>query len=167
MTAVPIAIADAVVTQINAAAEDDEFSIAGITANRSYFDWDEKYESLGSPLVDVVFLTHQKPDAIRLNARNKLRYEVGVDVCVRQRFEATDRHESTGRLKNTSVDPLVTLLQEIHELFVSNRNTQTLPEEEQANWTAIEVMSWVNQKKLRQGFFEGVVRLRFDFTKAI
>lgn len=167
MSAVPIRIADAVVAEINAAVTASSFSTLGFTAVRRYFDWDADYKDLDTMAVEVVFRVTQPRDSIALESAGTLSYKVATDIVIRKRFATSDRNDSDGRLKNTSVDPLVTLLQEFHELFVTTRNTIPLDSETSANWTGSDVLSWVNQAKLRQGLFEGVVRIEFDFQKAV
>jgi len=163
--AIPIRIADAVTTEINSAAAADAFSIGEFEARRSYADWDDKFSDLSIMAVDVVYVVSQS--TIELDAAGSLEYNVAIDIAVRKRFEPVDRDESTGRLLNASVDPLVTLLQELHEHFVAARNTIVLDAVTEANWTDSQMMSWVNQRKLREGMFEGVVRIKFNVPKVI
>jgi len=168
MTAVPILVADAVVAEINSAA----VAIGlpdGIEARRSYADWDESFEGLKTTAIDVVVTAANSSagSIIELESAGSLEYKPMIDIAIRKRFELEDRDPSDGRLLNASVDPLVTLLQDIHEHFVSQRNSVVLDDETAANWIEGNVMSWVNQRKLRQGLFEGVVRIKFTYSKAI
>jgi hypothetical protein len=163
--AIPIRIADAVTAEING----QSFSIGEFTAYRSYADWDDKFEDLTTMAVDVVYVT--RDTEIGLDSRGFIGYVCSVDIAVRKVFGPTDRegNESNraGRLKNTSVDPLVTLLEQIHEYFVGERANVVLDDETEANWLESDVKSWVNQRKLRDGLFEGVVRIKFSLRKAI
>lgn len=163
--AITIRIAEAVTADINSAAADDVFTIGQFVARRSYADWDDKFTDLSEMAVDVVYVVSQS--TIGLQAVGSLEYDVAIDIAVRKRFEPIDRDEATGRLRNESVDPLVTLLQEIHEHFVLDRNSTVLDDVPEANWTDSQVVSWVSQRKLREGFFEGVVRIKFNVQKVI
>jgi len=167
MTAVPILVADAVVAEINSAA----VAIGlpdGVTARRSYADWDEKFEDLETAVIDVVFAASNSSvgSLVELETVGHLNYRPMIDIAVRKRFEPQDK-DTDGRLLNASVDPYVTLLQSIHEHFVAQRNDVVLDDATAANWIEGNVMSWVSQRKLRQGLFEGVVRIKFDYRRAI
>ena len=167
MTAVPILVADAVAAEINSAA----VAIGmpdGIEARRSYADWDENFEGLKTTAIDVVFAASNSSmgSLVDLESAGWLSYRPMIDIAIRKRFEPTDR-DNDGRLLNASIDPLVTLLQSIHEHFALARNSVVLDDATATNWIEGNVMSWVNQRKLRQGFFEGVVRIKFDYRRAI
>jgi len=165
MSAVPILLADAVATAINAAEVADQFEPLEFVARRSYADWDEEYTDLSDMAVDVVF-TASNSGAIELDSASSLMSEPTIDVAIRKRFGQSDRDE-TGRLKNESVDPFVSLVEQIHELFSGDRASDIdLGGGITANWTEGNVVSWVNQRMLREGLFEGVVRLRFSVNKA-
>lgn len=168
MTAVPILIADAVAAEINSAASDIGLP-DGVTARRSYADWDENFEGLKTTAIDVVFAASNSSmgSLVELESAGWLEYKPMIDIAIRKRFEQKDRDPSTGRILNESVDPFVTLLQDIHEHFVTRRNEVVLDDATAANWIEGNVMSWVNQRKLRQGLFEGVVRIKFDYRRAV
>jgi hypothetical protein len=167
MTAVPILIADAVATEINSEAVAIGLP-TGIEARRSYADWDENFEGLKTTAIDVVFAASNSAmgSLVELEAADWLAYRPMVDIAIRKRFEQTDR-DTDGRLLNTSVDPLATLLQSIHEHFAARRNSGVLDGLAEAKWLEGNVMSWVNQRKLRQGLFEGVVRIKFSYRRQI
>jgi hypothetical protein len=166
MTAIPVAIADAVAEEINTARLADQFAVSDFDAVRSYADWDEKYEGLDRLAVDVVFVATQQPGSIDLVARGFIEYQHSVDIAVRKRFGTADRG-TDGRLKNASVDPLIELVQQLHEHFAARRTTGVLDDLEETNWEGANVSSWVSYRKLRQGLFEGVVRIRFLTRKAL
>jgi len=166
MSAVPIQLADAIAEVINTAAADDQFAPLDFVARRSYADWDEEYTDLKDMAVDVVF-SASGAGVIELDSASSLGSELTIDVAVRKRFAPSDRDDRTGRLKNASVDPLVSLLEQIHELFSGDRaNDIDLGGGITANWSEGNVVSWVNQRMLREGLFEGVVRMRFNVSKA-
>jgi len=167
MSSVSIQIAQAVTDDINAYT----FAIGAFTARRSYADWDEKFSDLNDMQVDVVYVSHQtsRDDAMmELDSATTMLYRPAVDIAVRKRFEDDARDTVTGRMNVSAVDPYVSLLEEIHELFVSRRNTDVLRSTTlDATWDESMVLSWVNQKKLRAGLFEGVVRITFNVSRAI
>jgi hypothetical protein len=165
MTAVPILLANEVASVINTAAAADQFAIADIVARRSYPDWDDEYTDLKDLSVDVVF-TASNSGAIELDSESSLGSQPTIDVAVRKRFLQADRDEATGRLRNESVDPLVRLVEQIHELVAAERGTPIeLGDSISASWMESNVVSWVNQRMLREGLFEGVVRIRFNVNK--
>jgi hypothetical protein len=165
MTAVPILLANEVVAVINTAAAADQFTPLEFAARRSYPDWDDDYKDLSDLAVDVVF-TASNSGQIELDSVSSLGSEPTIDVAVRKRFLQADRDESTGRLRNESVDPLVRLVEQIHELVAAERGAAIeLGDGISANWMESNVVSWVNQRMLREGLFEGVVRIRFNVNK--
>jgi hypothetical protein len=160
MTAIPIRIANAVVTELNHA--DRTWGVA-FKATRGYADWDKDFEDLKNVSVDVVFVT--RGWEIELDDRSTLSYSPEIDIAVRKRFGTNDRDAETGRLKAAKVDPLVDLLEDIFAYFSGQRNTTPLQDEPTATWKESEIPSWINQGKLRRGSFEGVVRLTYEITK--
>lgn len=172
MTAVPILLADAVTTSINAAVDDDYFAM-DFTARRSYPDWDLDYKDLSgedAPAVDVVFISGQSSggDTVELDSYGSIEYQPSVDICVRYRFDPSDRDPTIGRLLNSSVDPLVKLVEQIHELLASGRlESLQLNETTVADWVDANVRAYVNQRRLREGMFEGVVRVNFSVTRQL
>lgn len=167
MTAVPILLADAVTAVINTAEAASTFGIS-FTARRSYPDWDLAYEDLVATAVDVVFVSGQASggELIELDSADSLNYEPSVDVCVRHRFGPSDREANTGRLLNASVDPLVKLIEQLHEVLAAGRDTElTIGTGIEANWIDSNVRTYVNQRRLREGMFEGVVRVNFNVSK--
>jgi hypothetical protein len=165
MTAVPILLADEVVAVINTAETADQFDPLEFRARRSYADWDDDYKDLQDLAVDVVF-TASNSGQIELDSVSSLGSEPTIDVAIRKRFLQADRDESTGRLRNESVDPLVRLVEQIHELVAAERHSVIeLGDGISANWMESNVVSWVNQRMLREGLFEGVVRIRFNVSK--
>jgi hypothetical protein len=166
MSAVPIQLADAVAEVINAAAADDQFEPLEFVARRSYADWDEEFTDLKEMAVDVVF-SASSAGVVELDSASSLGSEPTIDIAVRKRFSPNDRDDRVGRLRNESVDPLVSLIEKIHELFSGDRaNDIDLGGGIIAHWSEGNVVSWVNQRMLREGLFEGVVRLRFNVSKA-
>ena len=166
MTAVPILIADAVAAEINTAGDGEVIDTFGMVAKRTYADWDDCFEDLsdGGAALDVVFRSAGK---ISLNSFGSLLHEPSIHVAIRKRFEPSDR-EDDGRLKQSSVDPLVSLLEEIYEHFATRRNSVSLPGETNATWEGEDsVIRSVDQAKLRQGLFEGYVEIRFQYDKEV
>lgn len=168
MTALPILVADHVATSLNTAAAAESFSLLGWRAERRYFDWDADYRDLKDLRVEVVFGTAQPKGTIALASQETLEYDVAIDIVIRKRFDQNDREEtSEGRLRTEAVDPLVDLLQEIHEKFISERGGFSLDGSSDASWNESDVMSWVSQAKLRKGLFEGVVRVKFRAYRSV
>jgi hypothetical protein len=118
--------------------------------------------------VDVVFVSGQGSggDLVELDSVGSLNYEPAVDICVRHRFGPSDREPKTGRLLNASVDPLVKLVEQLQEVLAAERQTElALAGGLEASWINASVRTYVNQRRLREGFFEGVVRINFGISK--
>jgi hypothetical protein len=167
MTAIPILLADAVTTVINTAEAASAFWV-GFTARRSYPDWDLEYTDLTETAVDVVFVSGQASggDLVELDSVGSLNYEPSVDVCVRHRFGPSDREAKTGRLLNASVDPLVKLVEKLQEVLATNRANQIeIVSGTYAKWIDATMRTYVNQRRLREGLFEGACRVRFNVYK--
>jgi hypothetical protein len=167
MTAVPILLADAVATVINTAVTAGAFGLPFVV-RRSYPDWDLDYADLTYTAVDVVFVSGQAAggDAVALDTVSAVVYEPAVDVCVRHRFGPSDRETQTGRLLNASVDPLVKLVEKLQEVLATNRANETqIATGIYAKWMDATMRAYVNQRRLREGMFEGVCRVRFNVYK--
>jgi len=136
VSAIPILLADAIATAINTAVGDDVFAPQEFTARRSYPDWDDDFGDLKDLEVDVVFVSSDGNGVTaELDSADTLETEPGVDIAIRKRFNPDDRDTTTGRLKNASVDALVELVQQVYELFASDRETPlTLESGLVANW---------------------------------
>ena len=169
MSAVPILLADALTTVINTAQAANQLGTLSFTAVRSYPDWDDDFKDLKALEVDVVPVT-SAGDLVDLDAEGTINTEPAVDICVRKRFEPGDRTTSgakDGRLKKTAVDPLVVLVGAIHKLLSANRGTAvTLSGSVVANWLDATVRTYCDYKRLRDGCFLGVVRVRYDVSEA-
>jgi hypothetical protein len=169
MSAVPILLADALTTVVNTAQQASQLGTLSFTAVRSYPDWDDDFKDLKALEVDVIPVT-SAGDLVDLDTVGTINTESAVDICVRKRFEPGDRTTSgakDGRLKKTAVDPLVRLVEQIHELFSGDRDTAvTLSGSIVANWMDATVRTYCVYKRLREGVFLGVVRVRYDVSKA-
>jgi len=161
-------LADALAAVINTAVTGAQLDTVGFTARRSYPDWDDEFSDLKALAVDVVFVSSGASggDLVELDAAGMIDTEPAIDIAVRKRFGPSDR-EVDGRLKNTSVDALVRLVEQIHELFSGDRATEvTLAAGLTANWVDAKVRTYCDYAKLRAGCFLGVVRIRYDVSKA-
>ena len=81
---------------------------------RSYADWELERDQEMPLRVDVVPFRHSK---IELASRAGITYEVEVDIAVRMSF-GQDSQGAGGRIPNEEIDPLVKLVEDIHEFFV-------------------------------------------------
>ena len=118
MSATPIALADAVAAVINTAVAAVALETVGFTARRSYPDWDDEFKDLSGLAVDVVFVS-SGGDQVELDSESTIDTEPSVDIAIRKRFAPADR-ETTGRLKSSSVDPMIKLVEQVHELAAGN-----------------------------------------------
>lgn len=167
MNAVPILLADAATAVLNTAVQASYFDVRGFTVNRSYPDWDNEFADLKSVAVDVVFVTSGGTDLVELDTEGTIDSGPAVDIAVRKRFEPIDR-EHDGRVKKSALDPLVRLVEQIHEKLAAGRGTAlSLASGIDANWMDATVRTFCDYKRLREGVFLGVVRVRFDVSKEI
>jgi hypothetical protein len=167
MTATPILLADGVTTAINAAVTAGYFGEQTFTARRSYPDWDDDFKDIKELAVDVVFVASSgsSGDLSELDSYSSTETEPAIDIAIRKRFEPCDR-ETDGRLKNSSVDPLVKLAEQIHELFADGRIEHLqLADTIEANWLDGSVRTHCDYRKLREGHFLAVVRVRWNVSK--
>jgi len=163
-----IGLADAVTAVINAAVTAETLTTVGFTARRSYPDWDDDFKDLKNLAVDVVFVSSNgtNGDLFELDSAGTVDTEPAIDIAIRKRFEPADQ-EQDGRLKNSSVDPLVNLVSEINDLFSANRMTAIdCGNSVHANWVDNSIRTRCDYKRLREGCFLGVVRIRYDVSKA-
>jgi hypothetical protein len=144
-----------------------EQDMAALTIRRSYPDWDDDFKDLKNLAVDVVFVASGSGggDLVELDTETTLTTEPAVDVAVRYRFDPKDK-ETTGRITNTAVDKLVHLVEEIHEKLAAGRDESLNITGLSANWVDASVRTYCDYKRLREGVFLGVVRVRYDVAKA-
>lgn len=157
MVAVDLEIADAVVTALRAGT----FSRA-IDPVRSYAEWEEQLEDLGTLHVDVVPL--QTGPATELDDRGSVQYTCEVDIGVRYRFGTAEQESTTGRVDVADVDACKLLVQEIAEFFITDR----FADSPFAVWQETEIKLGWSRKHLRtmRQFF-GFVRLTFTATREL
>ena len=169
MSAVPILLADALTAVVNTAQQASQLGTLSFTAVRSYPDWDDDFKDLKALEVDFIPVT-SAGDLVELDTERTINSDPAVDIVVRKRFEPGDKETSgakAGRLKKTAVDPLVRLVEQIHELFSEDRFTAvSLSGGHHANWTDATVRTYCDYARLRQGVFLGVVRVRYNVSKA-
>lgn len=162
-----IQIADAVAAEINSAVAAESFETLGFTARRSYPDWKESFEDLSAMAVDVVHAIDED-EAVGLGSVGEIEYSPTIHIVIRKRFGSSDREEPTGRIKNSSIDPLSTLLDEIRKHFIGRRNTGVLDGLTDVKWDGeSQVKRWYDPQKLQAGMFEGYVQLKFTVNEAI
>lgn len=169
MDAIPILLSDAIAAALNTAVGADEFETLGWIAERSYPDWDDDFQELKTLAVDVVFVS-SGDDLVDLDSAGSLNTDPSIDISVRKRFQNADRQRpgaNTGRIKPESIDPLIRLVEQIHETFSRNRNAAlNLASGISANWMDATVRTYCDYGRLREGSFLGVVRLRYNVSKA-
>lgn len=154
MAAVPVKLATAVVSALNAASLSQSF-----TAARSYADWTDKLEDLDELQVDVVPL--QMALEIELASHEQLMYRWPVDIAVRYRF-SKEEIGTTGAIVISSIDALVLLTEEIAEHLTAER----LATYTDAAWHEARMMQAYNRKHLREwNQYTGIARVTFDATK--
>lgn len=170
MSAVPILLADAIAAVINTAVGADYFETSGFTAVRSYPDWDDDFKDLKTLAVDVVPVTGNG-DLMSLDSASSVDSEPAIDISVRKRFGSSDRQRpgaATGQIKKTAIDPLVKLVEQLHEKMASIRDSPlSLESGIDANWIDATIRTYCDYSHLREGNFVGVVRVKFNVSKSI
>lgn len=173
MNGIPILLADAVTAVLETsrrAAKLTALTAAerqALVIRRSYPDWDDDFKGLDTLAVDVVFVSSGTSggDLVELDSEESLATDPAIDVAVRYRFETTDRDSTTGRLKNAPVDRLVRLVEEIAEQLAGERMQELSFDGLSANWLDTSVRTYCDYKRLREGIFLGVVRVRYNASK--
>lgn len=160
-------LADAVAAVVNTAQQASALGSLEFTARRSYPDWDDDFKDLKALAVDVVFVSGAG-DLVELDSVSTGHTEQAIDISVRYRFNPTSDRDVRGRLKNEPVDHLVELVELIHEQLAGDRMVPvTLVAGTTANWIDTTVRTYCDYKRLREGCFLGVVRIRFDVSKVM
>lgn len=160
MAAVSVDTAEKVTEMIRAA----DLSINGLVVERSYADWSLELEGLDAETTRVDVVAHTAEQATDLAARGSLRYRIPVDIAVRKKFPASAQDDRSGRITNDAIDPLVKLVEEIHELFTPNRLTDYL----KAVWQDTTIVVSPDRDALREHRqFTGIVRVLFWVDKDI
>jgi hypothetical protein len=89
------------------------------TPERSYAEWDMQVAESDGLRVDVVLNTvEQKVDA---QTRQGLKYEVPVDIAIRQRLGSDKQDLDTGRIAIEHIDNLMKLVEDIHLLYLRSK----------------------------------------------
>jgi hypothetical protein len=155
--AVAVEIAKAVTVQIAAATFSQTF-----TPERSYAEWDVELKDEDELHVDVVVVTTEQ--TADLSSQSTVKYLVPVDIGVRKKFGPDKQNDDTGRIQIESVDELVLLVQEIHELFTPQRLTGFDP----GVWQETKIVVSPATKHLREmRQFTGIVRVTFRVDRKV
>lgn len=163
-SAIPIRLADAVVTEINA----NVFDFGAITAVRSSGSWEKDFKGLSTTALDVLF--RKRGSTMALHTRGNMIHHVEVLAVLRHRFEASDRAASTGEITVAAIDPFDTLLVDIAKLFMSRRadGAGVLSDEPTANLlTESFEPAFANEHYLRKSLYYGFVPLHFSMCESI
>jgi hypothetical protein len=88
-------------------------------------------------------------------------YQCDIDIGIRKRFEFDDQ-ENTGRLKTSEIDPLVLLVEQMHELFCGEHRVLA----DDIHWRQTDIRATYIAEHLRlHRQFTGIIRIRFDAHK--
>jgi len=150
--AVPLGVHARTAHEIAKAINGAEFSIGGFTAVRSYAEWDESLEDLNVLHLDVV------PSSLEhdIETRGDIKWIVGVDVGVRQRFGQDSQNTSTGRIAIEELDAIAYLFQEICEFFTTDR----LVDFDSCVWSSTTVRTAFARMVLKENRqFQAIVRI--------
>lgn len=174
MSAIPIAIADAVASMLNQAIQSSAIGAltadeeTRIVAQRSYPIWDDDFKLLNDLQIDVVFVSSgaNSGDQAELDSALSFQTETAIDIAVRQRFEPQDQ-EPDGQLKTAVVDRLIQLVEDLFVYLIGQRDTALNITGLSANWYDATIRTYCDYKRLREGCFLGVVRVRYSASKAV
>lgn len=173
MSGYSILVADAITAVLNAAVDAESLTsltvgeMQALTVRRSYPDWDDDFKGLSALAVDVVPVSSpgNAGEPVELDSETSVSTEPSADVVVRYRFAESDR-EAGGRLLNASVDKYVALVQELYEKLMDARSEPLEIPGHSANWIETNVRTYCDYRRLREGSFLGVVRLKYNVSKA-
>lgn len=145
---------DAVVALLNAGVTADAFAV-DFTAATSY-DTELLLEDAGT--VSVVCVPASS--ACVADSRVSLRYDVGIDVALRYRFGTTDQ-ETTGKVKNASIETYIELLEEMGE-YLAYPTRRALPTKLACAWTGNELRyPWIPDHLRQHRQFTGIFRATY------
>lgn len=153
MSSVVVRMADAVVSAINA----HDWDIP-VMAERSYAEFDDQLTDLDKLQIDVF---PKFDPTIELDTRGTTGWQVAIDVGVRKRFDTADQDQTTGRIKRSSIDELVALVESLAKYLIAERFTEL--DAIGMVWQSTSVPALFVRDHLRQwSQFTGVVRLTFS-----
>ena len=159
MTASAVAIANAVVTQINAAN-------LGFTAERSYADWDLELadtQDQTSPRCDVVANSVQQLQ--ELFTRGTAKLTIPIDIAIRQKFGADQIDPETGRVVLAAVDNLIEATETVAMLFIG-KAFPDVPNNLNIAFQEIAIVAAPIRQHLRQFHqFTSVIRITLRTSK--
>lgn len=152
MSAVMVAVADALLTDLNADPEGNFDTY--FVAERSYAEWDDTLEDEDELHVDVVAGKHPKSELA--DRGGSILHEVTVQIVVRQRLR---RRPETKRFQLDGVDRLVLLNQTIFDYFVLHElSTLTT-----ATWRDSKLVTDYVRKHLRENSqYTGISEVSFE-----
>ena len=159
MAAIFCDLADAITTELAARLADSSFgaAYAAIVPDRSYADWEDTLESMGTLQVDVVPVEHEIAE---LETHGSVKYQIPVDIGIRQRFGRGDN----GRVAKASVDALVLLLENIFEHFAALELSGMSSHD--CNWFETKIRQTFNREHLREhGQYTGIIRTTYRISK--
>jgi len=159
MAAVVVSVAEKLKDLLQAGQDAEAFS-TDITPVRGY-DTTEVLQDLDTLHCDVV-IAATTPE---LRSRVGLDYLCEVDVAIRKKFGVADADADTGRVPNTSIDPLVLLLEEIVE-YVAAKSRRGLASTPPAAWKSAVIPVPFHPEHLQEHRqFTGVVRVTYEAQK--
>lgn len=153
-------IAEAVTKAINEATLSQEATaiLHDIDSQDSFADWDIVLEDLDVLHIDVV----PTADETALAGRGNTRHRCSVDVGVRKKFDAKDQDPQTGRIKRERIKELISLYEEIVEIFTGKRMEYYEP----AHWVATLNRNPYSRQHLRENRqYTGIATLTFSSYK--
>lgn len=131
---------------------------------RSYGLWDLDLQdgdfevSAHERRIDIV--AHRTEVESELSARPRLKFEVPIDIAIRQKLNQPEQDIATGKLNTEDIDALMGEVQRLQLLFIE-RDDKRLPGFDGASWQSAKVIAAPHQhlRDLRQ--FTGIVRVIF------
>jgi hypothetical protein len=154
---IPIQVAAAVASEINAAAANGDIS-QSFTAVFSFGSEIVKMEEVNAAGLTVDVIPANLQDWTH-RAGSVYRHDVRIKVGIRRRIAATDR-TSTGAVDTSDVKQYVNVLYEIVNLFAAGRSLSALSA---AAWNpAVKpILSLYDEAQLKSGLYVGFVHLHF------
>lgn len=159
MTAVLVQVAEAVKDLLNG----HTFS-QPVQAERTYPNFSMELKDLNTLRVDVVAVGHPTSE---LATRGSVNYLCHVDIGIRKKFEREDREADTRRVSNEAIDPLVYLVEELHEFLCGeDQRRLTNPAGLDATWSETKIRATYIKEHLKDwSQFTGIIRVGYEARK--
>ena len=150
-------VAVAIAAELTAAVAAETF-VLDPTVRRGYIqDRDLKLENITTLRIDVQVAECESEPL----SRKTMIYRCRTDICIREKFEQSERESSTGAIKTSEIDNRLILVQQIHDFLARDTDDspgRRLDDMADAVFEEIEFRPFYYPQHLREnGQFTGIV----------